>query len=228
MVEIPPKDMFMCQYASPNNVDRQTLTVTFELMCILWNRVMGTSVGAVINYIFIRSVIADKREMLDGTVEDPTGQWTGRKPEIFYSASVICESVQSLDVVELAILISILCICLNYTNYINRGSHWTHSVLCWSVPAYFGLKVMYERERSSRYDTIWYIQANTESCFGGFLLVSVYRLYHGSWQNDIQSFHGRTWVYHVEFNSGFLWFSPERCLAPQRKELNYYHSRFDS
>lgn len=48
-VEIPPRDMFMCQ-------------------------VMGTSMGAVINYIFIRSVIADKRAMLDGTVEDPTGQ----------------------------------------------------------------------------------------------------------------------------------------------------------
>ncbi|POV95417.1 hypothetical protein PSHT_15672, partial [Puccinia striiformis] len=27
--------------------------------------------------------------MLDGTVVDPSGQWTGRKPEIFYSASVI-------------------------------------------------------------------------------------------------------------------------------------------
>lgn len=62
--KIPPKDMFMCQ-------------------------VVGASVGAVINYVFIRSVIAEKRAMLDGTVEDPTGQWTGRKPEIFYSASVI-------------------------------------------------------------------------------------------------------------------------------------------
>ncbi|KAH9821600.1 putative oligopeptide transporter [Melampsora americana] len=62
--KIPPKDMFVAQ-------------------------VVGTSVGAVINYVFIRSVIADKRAMLDGTVEDPTGQWTGRKPEIFYSASVI-------------------------------------------------------------------------------------------------------------------------------------------
>ncbi|KAG0145764.1 hypothetical protein CROQUDRAFT_45326 [Cronartium quercuum f. sp. fusiforme G11] len=62
--KIPPKAMFSAQ-------------------------VIGTSVGAVINYVFIRSVIADKRSMLDGTVEDPTGQWTGRKPEIFYSASVI-------------------------------------------------------------------------------------------------------------------------------------------
>ncbi|KAI9625388.1 hypothetical protein KEM48_010960 [Puccinia striiformis f. sp. tritici PST-130] len=62
--KIPPKDMFIFQ-------------------------ICGTSIGAVINYIFIRSVIADKREMLDGTVVDPSGQWTGRKPEIFYSASVI-------------------------------------------------------------------------------------------------------------------------------------------
>ncbi|PLW16069.1 hypothetical protein PCANC_15352 [Puccinia coronata f. sp. avenae] len=49
----------------------------------------GTAIGAVISYIFIRSVIADKRELLDGTVSDPSGQWTGRKSEIFYSASVI-------------------------------------------------------------------------------------------------------------------------------------------
>ncbi|CAH7675322.1 OPT family small oligopeptide transporter [Phakopsora pachyrhizi] len=62
--KIPPKDMFLFQ-------------------------VSGTTIGAIINYIFIRSVISNKRDMLDGTVIDPTGQWTGRKPEIFYSASVI-------------------------------------------------------------------------------------------------------------------------------------------
>ncbi|EHS63910.1 OPT family small oligopeptide transporter [Puccinia graminis f. sp. tritici CRL 75-36-700-3] len=62
--KVPPKDMFIFQ-------------------------IIGTSIGAVINYIFIRSVIADKRDLLDGTVVDPSGQWTGRKPEIFYSASVI-------------------------------------------------------------------------------------------------------------------------------------------
>lgn len=53
----------------------------------------GTSIGAVINYVFIRSVIHAKRDMLDGTFPDPTGQWTGRKPEIFYSASVICARI---------------------------------------------------------------------------------------------------------------------------------------
>ncbi|EGG08410.1 uncharacterized protein MELLADRAFT_124190 [Melampsora larici-populina 98AG31] len=62
--KIPPKDMFISQ-------------------------IMGTAIGAVVNYIFIRLVIADKREYLDGTIADPTGQWTGRKPELFYSGSVV-------------------------------------------------------------------------------------------------------------------------------------------
>jgi hypothetical protein len=44
-----------------------------------------------VNYIFIRLVIADKREYLDGSIADPTGQWTGRKPELFYSGSVVCK-----------------------------------------------------------------------------------------------------------------------------------------
>lgn len=62
--KIPPKDMFISQ-------------------------VLGTAIGGVVNYIFIRLVIADKREYLDGTIADPTGQWTGRKPELFYSGSVV-------------------------------------------------------------------------------------------------------------------------------------------
>lgn len=37
----------------------------------------------------IKGVIASKRPYLDGTIVDPTGQWSGRKPEIFMSASVI-------------------------------------------------------------------------------------------------------------------------------------------
>jgi len=62
--KIPPKDMFISQ-------------------------VLGTAIGGVVNYIFIRLVIADKREYLDGSIADPTGQWTGRKPELFYSGSVV-------------------------------------------------------------------------------------------------------------------------------------------
>ncbi|KAG0151823.1 hypothetical protein CROQUDRAFT_56718 [Cronartium quercuum f. sp. fusiforme G11] len=62
--KIPPKDMFRCQ-------------------------ILGTAIGGVVNYIFIRLVISEKREFLDGTLADPTGQWTGRKPELFYSGSVV-------------------------------------------------------------------------------------------------------------------------------------------
>ncbi|MBW0487029.1 hypothetical protein O181_026744 [Austropuccinia psidii MF-1] len=62
--KIPPKDMFISQ-------------------------ILGTAIGGVVNYIFIRLVIAEKREFLDGTIIDPTGQWTGRKPEMFYSGSVV-------------------------------------------------------------------------------------------------------------------------------------------
>ena len=39
------------------------------------------------------SVIGEKRPYLDGTLEDPTGQWTGRSPGIFYSASIIWGAV---------------------------------------------------------------------------------------------------------------------------------------
>lgn len=50
---------------------------------------LGTAVGGCVNYAFIKSVIDSKRPFLDGTETDPTGQWTGRAPAIFYSASVI-------------------------------------------------------------------------------------------------------------------------------------------
>ena len=39
------------------------------------------------------SVITEKRAFLDGTETDPTGQWTGRAPGIFYSASIIWGAV---------------------------------------------------------------------------------------------------------------------------------------
>lgn len=52
------------------------------------------------NYIFIRLVIADKRDYLDGTKADPTGQWTGRKPELFYSGSVVGEIIRLAFVVS--------------------------------------------------------------------------------------------------------------------------------
>jgi len=39
------------------------------------------------------SVIGEKRDYLDGTTVDPTGQWTGRSPGIFYSASIVWGAV---------------------------------------------------------------------------------------------------------------------------------------
>ncbi|SGZ21315.1 BQ5605_C021g09355 [Microbotryum silenes-dioicae] len=62
--KIPPSHLFICQ-------------------------VYGTALGSIVNYSLIRGVINSKRPYLDGTLVDPTGQWSGRKPEIFMSASVI-------------------------------------------------------------------------------------------------------------------------------------------
>ncbi|GAA5961932.1 hypothetical protein JCM21900_001152 [Sporobolomyces salmonicolor] len=63
-MKIPPRHLFICQ-------------------------VYGTALGSIVNYSLIRGVIASKRPFLDGTVVDPTQQWSGRKPEIFFVASVI-------------------------------------------------------------------------------------------------------------------------------------------
>lgn len=38
-------------------------------------------------------MLNSKRSYLDGTEVDPTGQWTGRRPQIFYSASIIWGAV---------------------------------------------------------------------------------------------------------------------------------------
>jgi hypothetical protein len=43
--------------------------------------------------VTLTSVLASKRDFLDGTTPDPTGQWTGRSPSIFYSASIIWGAV---------------------------------------------------------------------------------------------------------------------------------------
>ena len=52
-MKIPPRAMFICQ-------------------CL------GTAIGSVTNYVFIKGVIDSKREYLDGTTVDPSGQWDGR------------------------------------------------------------------------------------------------------------------------------------------------------
>ncbi|GAA5981396.1 hypothetical protein JCM11641_005307 [Rhodosporidiobolus odoratus] len=63
-MKIPPRHLFICQ-------------------------TYGTALGSIVNYLLINGVIASKRPFLDGTVNDPTQQWSGRKPEIFFVASVI-------------------------------------------------------------------------------------------------------------------------------------------
>ncbi|GFZ47101.1 hypothetical protein JCM24511_04843 [Saitozyma sp. JCM 24511] len=65
---IPPREMFACQ-------------------------IIGTVLGALTNYVTLISVLSAKRPYLDGTLTDPTGQWTGRAPAVFYSASVIWGAV---------------------------------------------------------------------------------------------------------------------------------------
>lgn len=79
---IPPREMFACQ-------------------------ILGTVLGALTNCtsslpalpfadlpdFTLISVINEKRPYLDGTLVDPTGQWTGRAPSVFYSASIIWGAV---------------------------------------------------------------------------------------------------------------------------------------
>ncbi|OCF35596.1 OPT family small oligopeptide transporter [Kwoniella heveanensis BCC8398] len=65
---IPPREMFACQ-------------------------ITGTVLGALANYVTLESVLDSKRLFLNGTIPDPTGQWTGRAPAIFYSASIIWGAV---------------------------------------------------------------------------------------------------------------------------------------
>ncbi|GAA5821476.1 hypothetical protein JCM10212_002122 [Sporobolomyces blumeae] len=63
-MKIPPRHLFLCQ-------------------------VYGTALGSIVNFTLIKGVIAAKRPYLDGSVLDPSQQWTGRRVEIFFSASVI-------------------------------------------------------------------------------------------------------------------------------------------
>ncbi|KAK0566916.1 hypothetical protein OC844_000514 [Tilletia horrida] len=70
-MKVPPKHMFVAQ-------------------------TLGTVIGCVVNYIVLRIVLEPSsgyRKFLDGTEVDPTGQWDGRKVNIFYSASVIWGAV---------------------------------------------------------------------------------------------------------------------------------------
>lgn len=63
-MKIPPKAMFTAQ---------------------LW----GTVVGAFVNYWILQLIIYAKRPFLDGTMKDPTGQWTGYRSQVFNTASIV-------------------------------------------------------------------------------------------------------------------------------------------
>lgn len=57
---------------------------------------LGTVIGCVVNYMvlsFVLSPTSGYVPFLSGEVEDPTGQWDGRKIHIFYSASIIWGAV---------------------------------------------------------------------------------------------------------------------------------------
>ncbi|KAG9292397.1 hypothetical protein G9A89_015267 [Geosiphon pyriformis] len=63
-MKIPPKAMFISQ---------------------TW----GTFLGVFINYWVLKLIIAAKRPFLDGTMLDPTGQWTGFRSQMFNTQSVL-------------------------------------------------------------------------------------------------------------------------------------------
>lgn len=59
-------------------------------------QLLGTVIGCFVNYMVICVVLAPEngyRAFLDGSVADPTGQWDGRKVQIFRSASIIWGAV---------------------------------------------------------------------------------------------------------------------------------------
>lgn len=80
---VPPREMFACQILG---------TILGCFANCKW-LVAGYVRGELTEDVTLVSVIGEKRPFLDGTVEDPTGQWTGRSPGIFYSASIVWGAV---------------------------------------------------------------------------------------------------------------------------------------
>lgn len=59
-------------------------------------QLLGTVIGSIVNYMVVCVVLAPEngyRAFLDGSASDPTGQWDGRKVQIFRSASIIWGAV---------------------------------------------------------------------------------------------------------------------------------------
>ncbi|CAI2166429.1 11728_t:CDS:10 [Funneliformis geosporum] len=63
-MKIPPRSMFVSQ-------------------------MYGTVIGGLINYWVLKLIIISKRPYLDGTMDDPTGQWTGFRSQVFNTASIV-------------------------------------------------------------------------------------------------------------------------------------------
>ncbi|CAB4424935.1 unnamed protein product [Rhizophagus irregularis] len=63
-MKIPPRSMFISQ-------------------------LYGTVVGGFMNYWVLRLIISSKRQFLDGTMEDPTGQVSGYHTQVFNTASIV-------------------------------------------------------------------------------------------------------------------------------------------
>lgn len=80
---IPPREMFACQILG---------TIIGCVTNCEWYRQKWTRLSRDAD-VTLLSVMAEKRPYLDGSVVDPTGQWTGRNPNIFYSASIIWGAV---------------------------------------------------------------------------------------------------------------------------------------
>ncbi|KAF9205241.1 hypothetical protein BGZ49_004311 [Haplosporangium sp. Z 27] len=63
-MKIPPRSMFVGQ---------------------LW----GTLVGGIVNYFTMILIINSHRDFLDGTIDDPSGLWTGLSPQIYWGSALI-------------------------------------------------------------------------------------------------------------------------------------------
>ncbi|CAG8605144.1 8760_t:CDS:10, partial [Funneliformis caledonium] len=63
-MKIPPRSMFVSQ-------------------------IYGTVIGGIINFWVLKLILISKRPYLDGTMDDPTGQWTGFRSQVFNTASIV-------------------------------------------------------------------------------------------------------------------------------------------
>ncbi|CAG8615839.1 7538_t:CDS:10, partial [Acaulospora morrowiae] len=57
--------------------------------CMFTAQMWGTVVGGFINFWVLKLIITTKRSFIDGTLNDPTGQWTGYQSQVFNTASIV-------------------------------------------------------------------------------------------------------------------------------------------